>query len=302
MTYKYDNKTNNISLYNRYTLAKTLSMFDYSNLPESIPEQELERILQETGIAFIYEYDSELYAFTGSLTGDKDMYNRYTEININIPKEHTVKTVKVKNGVLFHNDDYSLGLLPLIEKYSSLITENEISLMMYNYNSRIQKIISASDDITKESAESYLKDVINGKLAIVGESKFLQDLKVHGGNITTGQSLTDLIEYNQYLKASLYNEIGIQANTNNKKERLITAEVEQNKELLFPLVNNMFTNRVKAVEELNNKFGLGVSVEYGSIWKYRNLKGKENETSGMENKGRTTESNSVDEPIDRTTD
>ena len=298
MTYKYDDKAKNISFSNRYTLAKTLSMFDYEGLPDTIPEQELERILQEKGLAFIYEYDSELYAFSGTLSGSKDMYNRYTEININIAKEHTVKTVKIDEGILFLNDDYSLGLLPLIEKYNSLIIENEISLMMYNYNSRIQKIISASDDITKESADSYLKDVIDGKLAVIGESKLLQDLKVQGGNIATGQSLTDLIEYNQYLKASLYNEIGIQANTNNKKERLITAEVEQNKELLYPLVNNMFTNRVKAVEELNNKYGLDVSVEYGSIWKYRNVKGVENETSGMENEGGTTESNTENEPTE----
>ena len=298
MPYKYDDKAKNISLSNRYTLAKTLSMFDYTNLPDSIPEQELERILQEKGLAFIYEYDSELYAFTGSLTGSKDMYNRFTEININIVKHNTIKTVKIDDGILFLNDDYSLGLLPLIEKYNSLIIENEISLMMYNYNSRIQKIISASDDITKESAESYLRDIINGKLAVIGESKFLQDLKVQGGNVTTGQSLTDLIEYNQYLKASLYNEVGIQANTNNKKERLITAEIEQNKELLYPLVNNMFTNRVKAVNELNNKYGLDVSVEYGSIWQYRNVKGVENETSGMENKEGTSESNSENEPTE----
>lgn len=298
MTYKYDNKAENISLANRYTLSKTLSMFDYFNLPESIPEQELERILQEKGLAFIYEYDSELYAFTGTLTGSKDMYNRYTEININIVKDNIVKTVKIDDGILFLNDDYYLGLLPLIEKYNSLIIENEISLMMYNYNSRIQKVISASDDITKESAESYLKDIINGKLAVIGESKFLQDLKVQGGNVATGQSLTDLIEYNQYLKASLYNEIGIQANTNNKKERLITAEIEQNKELLYPLVNNMFTNRVKAVEDLNSKYNLDVSVEYGSIWKYRNVKGVEDENSGMENTNGNSESDSEDEPTE----
>ena len=81
----------------------------------------------------------------------------------------------------------------------------------------------------------------------------------------------------------------------NKKERLITAEVEQNKELLFPLINNMFTNRVKAVEELNNKYNLDVTVEYGSIWKYRNLKGGgENETTGMENKTGITEFDSED--------
>ena len=77
----------------------------------------------------------------------------------------------------------------------------------------------------------------------------------------------------------------MQANTNNKKERLITAEVEQDKELLYPLVNNMFLNRELGVKQLNDKFNLDVTVEYGSVWKYRNLEqeGEVHEAKGLEN-------------------
>lgn len=299
--YKYNDKKTNVNQANKYLLAKTLSMFDYEGLPDTIPEQELERILQEKGLAFIYEYKGELYAFSGTLTGDVDMYNRPTKINISIPKEHTIKMVALDEGVLICNDDYKLGLQPLIEKYNTLIVENEISIMMYNLNNRIHKIISASDDITRDSANKYLSEIEKGNLAIIGESKFLQDLKVQGGTTNQGQGLGDLIEYNKYLKSSLYNEVGIQSNINDKKERLIRAEVEQNQELLYPFINNMYNNRVAAVEKLNEIYSLNVRVKYGSIWVNRKAISN-NEVDTMENKERTNQPDSDDESNNRTTD
>ena len=277
MIYQYKDKINNVNLANEYTLAKTLSMFDYEGLPDTIPEKELERILQENGFAFIYQWDNDIIAFNGSLSGDVDYYNNQTEINITNNKTRKNKTVPLNEGVLILNDDYKLGILKLINKYNTLINENEISIIMANFNNRVQKILSASDDNTKASAKQYLDKVIAGELAIIGESPFLQDLKVQGSSVSNAQSFSDMIELNQYFKASLLNELGIQANTNNKKERLINAEVEQNKELLYPLVNNMYNNRIEAVQAINDKFGLNVSVEYGSVWKDRNVeKGLEN--------------------------
>lgn len=277
MIYQYKDKINNVNLANEYTLAKTLSMFDYEGLPDTIPEKELERILQENGFAFIYQWDNDIIAFNGSLSGDVDYYNNQTEINITNNKTRKNKTVPLNEGVLILNDDYKLGILKLINKYNTLINENEISIVMANFNNRVQKILSASDDNTKASAKQYLDKVIAGELAIIGESPFLEDLKVQGSSVSNAQSFSDMIELNQYFKASLLNELGIQANTNNKKERLINAEVEQNKELLYPLVNNMYNNRIEAVQAINDKFGLNVSVEYGSVWKDRNVeKGLEN--------------------------
>ena len=285
--FDYKDKSYNINLANQYTLAKTLSMFDYEGLPDSIPERELERLLQETGKAFIYKWDNEIYAFRGSLTGETDTYGNALEININHQGKNENRTVKISDGILILNDDYKLGILKLIEQYNFLLNENLINMVLYGYNNRIHKIISASDDSTLASAEDYLDKVVDGELAVIGENQFLQDLKIQGLNTGATNTLSSLIEYNQYLKANLYNELGIQANTNNKKERLITAEVEQDKELVYPLVNNMFLNRVLGVEELNRKFDLDVAVEYGSVWKYRNIdkEGEDYEVEGVENGG-----------------
>ena len=68
------------------------------------------------------------------------------------------------------------------------------------------------------------------------------------------------------------------------------AEVEQDKELIFPLVNNMFSNREQGVKELNEKFGLNVSVDYGSVWKDRRVDNEsESESESMENENRNVE-------------
>lgn len=293
MMYDYRDKNFNVKLSNRYMLTKTLSMFNYSGLPETIPEKELERILQEQGFAFIYKWDDDVVAFSGSLSGNMDYYNNPTEINILNNKTKKTKTVNVNDGVLILNDDYKLGILKLINKYNTLINENEISIVMANYNNRVQKIISASDDHTKESAKQYLNKVIDGELAIIGESAFLEDLKVQGANTSNNQSLSDMIELNQYLKGSLLNELGIQANTNNKKERLITAEVAQDKELLYPLVNNMYHNRVDGVKAINEKFGLDVTVDYGSVWKDRNVEDGDDNGNAIEE---LEEQGGIDEP------
>lgn len=53
MPYDYKAKTRNINQLNKYMLAKTLSMFEYQGLPETIPQRELERLLQTNGYAFI---------------------------------------------------------------------------------------------------------------------------------------------------------------------------------------------------------------------------------------------------------
>ena len=47
------------------TLAKTQSMFEYEGLPDSIPQKELERLLQTTGNAFVTSVDGVLYALSG---------------------------------------------------------------------------------------------------------------------------------------------------------------------------------------------------------------------------------------------
>lgn len=263
-------------------LAKTLGMFNYSGLPETIPQRELERLLQVKGYAFITEVDGNLYAFYGALGGPVDVYGLPTEIAISSPALNLNKTLDLKNdGVLILNDSMAMGLYPIFERFNTLLVENFITMNMNSFNSRMTKVISASDDRTLESAQAYIKKLEDGEQTVIGEHAFFEGVKVHGSSGTSAPSITSLIEYHQYLRALMYNEVGIDLPYNMKRERLNTAEVEQETAATNVLVNNLYQCRLEGLEKLNEKYGLSVTVEFSGVWK--NARSERNIEEGGEN-------------------
>ena len=112
----------------------------------------------------------------------------------------------------------------------------------------------------------YLQDLEKGKLGVVGESPFFEGLKLQSNHIGSGDYMIQFIELQQYLKGSLYNELGINANFNMKREALSGEEVALNDDALMPLIDDMLKQRRTMCDELNKMFGLNVSVDYGSAW------------------------------------
>ena len=268
MIYTYTNKQANINNFVRLMLTKTLSMFDYTGLPDSLPAIELEKLLQGSGYAVLTtEYEGKLTAFNAELSGqEKDIYNRPTQALINHPLYNGTVDLD-KNAVLIRNDDEQQGLMWLFEKYGAMINETDISMIVLNYNKRIQTLISANDDATVESARAYLDKVINGELGVIGESKLFDSLKVSPTSTNQSNTTTDLVELQQYLKATLFNEIGMNAPYNMKRERLTDDEVQANTDNLRPLVDNMLRNRKEGLDKVNELFDTNISVDFGSIWK-----------------------------------
>ena len=269
--YDFKNKQANVLQNNRYMFAKTLSMFEYMGLPETIPYRELEKLLQNNGYAFITEVEGELYAFGGGLGGEQDVYGNPSQITINNVALKFNKTLDIKkDGVLIHNDDSLIGLLPLFNKYNSLLTENDINMVLNGYSNRLQIMLSASDDKTKASADKYLENLINGELGVISSSPMFEGVKTHTTGNSQGSSITTLIEYQQYIKAGLFNEIGLDANFNMKRERLTSGEVDQGDDILYPFIDNMMKCRLTALEQINEKYGLEISIDYGSVWNKKN--------------------------------
>ena len=271
MPYDYKAKTKNIRQLNDYMLAKTVSMFEYEGLPETIPYEELEKIIQRNGYAFITKVNGKLYAFAGSMGGELDVYGNPQDITINNVYLNFNKTLNIaKDGVLIRNDDMRIGLMPLYDKANTFLVENDINMMVWGYNSRAQKLISAPDDKTKESAEQYLKKLLDGDLSVIGENALFDGVKIQNSANTGGVTAQQMVEFQQYIKATMYNEVGISANFNMKRERLVSSEVEQTEDSLFPFVYNMMKCRIKGVEALNSKYSLNVKVDFGSIWHVKN--------------------------------
>lgn len=278
--YDYKDKESNIQKYINETLNKSLLMFRYKNLPPTIPQIELEKLLQINGYAGIVDVDGDIYALNGTLGGALDMYNRHTLLNVNNQYLNINKSYKIGEDCIIINNDYlGIGLIELYSRFAYMLVENDITMIRTNINKRIDNIMTVNDDNTGESANIYLDKVERGEIGYIMGSKLYDSIQLFNKSDKSGSNLNELFQYHQYLKGSLMNEIGLSANYNMKKERLITSEIIDNNDILYPLVDNMLECRKLALKEVNNKYGTSIEVELNSSWANRiqGNKGGDNE-------------------------
>lgn len=247
-------------------LNKTQGMFDWQGLPDTIPQRNLELMLQSFGAIAFTKVNDNFYVFFGGLGGEPNVYYEPTIFTVANPALNYSANLKIgEECILIRNDATQQGLLPINNRYARMLCENEISLIIKDINYRLDNLISASDDATAESAKVMLQDLVLGKLGIISESEFFDGLKV-APTSHSGENIKDLIEYEQYIRATWLNELGIDANFNMKRERIQSEEVGQNKDALLTLPENMLECRRKAVEEINEKYDLEISVDFASAW------------------------------------
>ena len=252
--------------FNKYMLARTQSMFTYKNLPDTVPQRILEQYLQMNGNCIFAKVNDDYYVFTGSYGGELNEYYEPTLYTVSNPYLNISKEYKIdEDCVLFKNDSYEMGLVPVFNKYGVLLVENLISMKVATINSRILNCISASDDKTKSSAELYLKHIVDGDVSVIGENSFFDGVKIQG-TTPTNNYLSQYVELHQYLKASCFNEIGLNANYNMKREAINSNESALNNDFLLPFIDDMMKNRKEAIEKINEMFGMNIEIDYASSW------------------------------------
>ena len=261
-----------LSSYIRYYLARLQSMFKYNNLPDTIPQKWLENYLMVNGFCVWIKDGDDLIVTYAGVGADPDVYYIPTKAIVSNPyvknKETDRTYTRDVDCVLMVNDTYAQGMLPLLKKACAQMVEIDCSFYLNTIMSRGTAVLSATDDNTKASAELWLKQIKDGKLGVIGESSFTltdRDLTVNqlAGTDTT---LTNLIEAMQYVKASLYNDLGLQANYNMKREAINNGESQLTEDQLHPLIDNMLKERQEALEKVNKMFGTNISVTFNSAW------------------------------------
>lgn len=266
MTIPITNKKEQLSKFRADMLNKSLTMFEWKNLPDTLPAVEIEKQLQTNGYSIIAKVEGNVYAFQGGFSG-QDPYNQPTKAIVNNPSLNYNGTFTINDDcVIIKNDDMQQGLIHIYNKYGTLLIENQITMLMTDYNYRIPFTISSKDDSTTQSAREYLQKIIDGSLGVIGEAKLFDALKVTPTNNKGVNSFADLYGYQQFIEAQLNNTIGLATNNNMKRERLTTNEIEVNKNASYPLIDNMLRNRKQAVEKINKMFDLDIDVEFSSIW------------------------------------
>lgn len=279
-------KKQSANAYYRYFLTRLTRMFEYKGLPDTIPHQILDRYLFINGIALITEVEGELYCFYGNAGGEQDVYYRPSKFIVSNPhlKSHgELFTANVPifptchdddggqprsdiKGVLIRNDTEWLGLNPLLSRYSFLLAENTLTLRTADVMLRITALLTAPSDKERAAALEYLKTIENGNLGVIGESAFNDGVKMQSPPSNNGSYLTQFIEYQQYLKGSFFNELGLAANYNMKREAIGRGESTLDSDALLPLCDDMLLCRRQDLAKVNEMFGTNIEVSLSSAW------------------------------------
>ena len=248
-------------------LNMTDSMFVYTGLPDTVPSSQLERQLKCNGSVGFIRHDGELYALSGAPVNrgtykepiDYQISNTY----LNLSNVYTVGT----DVAVVANDSAAAGIVPIVAKYAVAICDTEISLDTVAILSRITMLITAPDDKSKAAADEFVKKISAGEFSVIGDNAFFSGVKLSTPSTQSATRINDIVTLLQYYKASMFNELGLQANWNTKRENLNMDEVGMNVDVLLPLADNMLKERREGMERVNELFGTDIAVEFGSAWK-----------------------------------
>lgn len=279
MSWDFREKQKSIDFKVTEMLIRLQSLTEYEGLPDTIPKKDLELLLMTSGFGVGLEYEGKPYILFGSLGGVRDQNYEPTQAIVANPFLNLSKSLTIgKDCAIIRNDSLRMGVLPILSKYATLMAENELSMWIASTMTRLFSIIVADDDKKLAAANKFIAGIEDGKLAAILAETSKHD-KMLGtqsngigietqpyGNTGSTNAIQNLIELQQYLKASQYNDLGLNANYNMKRESLNSTESQLNDDALMPFIDDMIKNREEGLEQFNKMFGTNIKVKKSSAW------------------------------------
>jgi len=258
--------------YFQWLLGKLHKIFKWNNVPETIDITYLNDQLFLNGFAcFSSELDNSLRVFTGGLGGKPDIYYKPTVFTVANPVagsaelkigEDCIMMFNTKNDAVYNYLPFTHGLYGLIHQTATLLADNIVSINTAQINTRVTAVVTATDPVTRDSAEIYLKRLYQGKPWTVASEDVMSEIKVNPLSTSSSSAyIAQLIELHQYIIADFFNAVGIKTNPVNKKERLITGEIDSVDDYLAVNLTEMLESRKTAVDKINAKYGTNITVE-----------------------------------------
>lgn len=272
--YKCTNTADNFNSFYFELLDKALSLFEWKNLPENIDSDMLEFFLLTRGHIAFFKIGNVLHATFGTPSDTLDENYTFTKYLITNPYITDGKTFNLTVGseciVVYNTPADKISITKSIfnrtlRRTAGILADNISSLNCLQINSRVQTMVTADNSTIAKSAETVLKEMYDGKPYKVITNTLANNINIENKNNTNSNTFSELINLNNYMYAQYLHSIGIKSNESSKKERLITAEIDENDTECRINLNQMITSREKAVEKINALFGTNIKVKLNEI-------------------------------------
>lgn len=263
LSYKsVDKRLNDITYTNYYYRLMLIarSLFKWNNLPNNIDEKWIEKYLFTEGACLFFKHPE--LGFMVTKFADQGKLNYYDEPTtvrayatdfISIERDNNV------NSIIIRNNDDMIPTFPTIQIYSAKLTDIERTIDTNLASQKMPFVITCSDK-QRLSFKQAIKSRDENIPVIYGDKNLdINDIKV----LKTDAPI--IFDKLQVQKMNVWNEcltfLGINNANTNKRERLITNEVDANDQMIQANEDVMLKSRQKACELINKMFGLNISVE-----------------------------------------
>lgn len=256
-------------------IRRTAQMFEWSGLPDTIPKRVLELQIQTRGVTGIIEHNGKYYSVYGGLGGVPNWNYMPTIYIVANPYLKLSKTYYIydtdshkKDCIIIPNDSLYQGLIPTLSYHSELLTEIQLTKRCIMIISRMPKILTAPNNNAKSDLDGLIDNLIDGEITSMFDKNILQNINsVDISDGTARNLMTQVLESEQYQKAAMFNDIGLQMNYNMKRETITSSEAQLGESALLPLCDDMMDMRKVACKQVKDLFDLDWNVEFSSAWR-----------------------------------
>lgn len=262
----------NYRFFFKWLLSKVEDVIVLKNVPETIDITYLKEHLLLDGDICVTDFNDKLYACIGSRGGEPNEYYKPTQFIIANPVLGS-KVVDIdKNGIVIYNtpSDKSVmfggGLFQLIKQTATLLADNIVSINCAQINTRVEAIVTADSDAQAAAGEVVMKKLYAGAPYNIVRSDVIEKINVNPIAATgNGGKIRELVELHQYIIAQFFQAIGIKANAINKKERMITDEINSQDDYLGISLLDLIESWKEGFEKVNEMYGTEIEVELNPI-------------------------------------
>jgi len=238
-----------------------VNMFKWEGLPDSINQRFLEMTMFEEGRAVFFMDDQLGYlALPVTIGSPVNVYNEPTSYRAVAVNGYN-KDLTPDEAVVIYNNYTRMSILPTIRAYAYRLYQVERAMDVNVRAQRTPILILADETQRLTMQNAYLKYDGNEPFIFGNKSGFDKDaFKVLK---TDAPFVTDKL---MMYKHAIWNEamsfLGINNSKQDKKERLVEAEVSANDEQVIGSRYVWLDARQDACDRINELFGLNVSVDF----------------------------------------
>lgn len=253
--------------FQRYLFNKVRAVFEWT-LPDTWPKNYFEAVLYSWGWLAVVNTDKFGVICQGCGLRGYDLYYQPTHAVVTNPLLNGILQPKigVQCELIRMSPDYR-GVWDLVIYYGNLLALTWQSLQMNLVNSKLAFAFFTRNKAGAESLKKMYDQVMEGNPAVVVDSKLLDDSgeipwKMFVQNLSQNHIAPNLLEELKTIEAAFYQEIGITNVNLEKRERLLTDEINANNQATKANAEIWLESMQDCCERVNSMFGLSLSVKF----------------------------------------